>query len=280
VRLSGAVRWDNVADDEFGVGVGASASAPRQRAWSPRAGMVIRLNDAGTVSLFSQVSTAFKVPTLDQLFDPRPYPDFRGGTFTISNRQLVPQRATNIEGGISAGTRVRLSAAVYRMAVADEIDFDLRTFSYANIGRSRHAGLELDAEGRLWHGVQPSISYVFSRVVTSGDNRQLKNVPRHLLSVATSLQFPRAVSAYVRYHHTWAAFLDDENRYALDGPSTLDFRLSRPIGRHTIFLDGLNVTGNRYEEYGFTLSDFRGQSVPYVYPGAPRAVRGGLTLSF
>jgi len=88
------------------------------------------------------------------------------------------------------------------------------------------------------------------------------------------------VSAYVRYHHTWSAFLDDENRDAIDGPSTLDFRLSRPIGRHTIFLDGLNVTGNRYEEFGFTLADFRGQVVPYVYPGAPRAVRVGLTLSF
>jgi len=48
----------------------------------------------------------------------------------------------NIEGGISAGTRVRWSAVVYRMAVADEIDFDIRSFSYANIGRSRHAGLE------------------------------------------------------------------------------------------------------------------------------------------
>ena len=278
VRLSGAVRWDNVGDSEFGSA--SSAGSPHQRAWSPRAGIVVRLNDAGTVSLFSQVSKAFKVPTLDQLFDPRPYPDFRGGTFTISNRQLIPQRAMNIEGGISAGTRVRLSAVAYRMVVHDEIDFDVRRFSYANIGRSRHAGLEVEAEGRWWRRVQPSISYVLSRVVTSGDDRQLKNVPRHLFSATANLHFPSAVSAYVRYHHTRGAFLDDENKYAIDGPSTLDFRLSRPIGRHTIFVDGLNVTGNRYEEYGFTLTDFRGQVVPYAYPGAPRGVRVGLTLSF
>lgn len=45
-------------------------------------------------------------------------------------------------------------------------------------------------------------------------------------------------------------------------------------------MDLLNVTGNVYEEFGFTLVDLDGSVVPYAYPGAPRAVRAGLTLSF
>ena len=60
-------------------------AASTQRAWSPRGGVVVQLTDSGSVALFAQASRAFKVPTLDQLFDPRPYPDFQGGTFTISN---------------------------------------------------------------------------------------------------------------------------------------------------------------------------------------------------
>jgi len=54
----------------------------------------------------------------------------------------------------------------------------------------------------------------------------------------------------------------------------------RGFGRHTAFIDILNATNTVYEEYGFTLTDFRGRAVPYAYPGALRAVRAGITVSF
>ena len=75
VRLTGAIRWDDVDDAGFGVADAAST----QRAWSPRGGVVVQLTDSGSVALFAQASRAFKVPTLDQLFDPRPYLTFRAG---------------------------------------------------------------------------------------------------------------------------------------------------------------------------------------------------------
>jgi outer membrane receptor protein involved in Fe transport len=277
VRISGALRWDDADDEGFG---SSSAPSATKRAWSPRAGVVFQLTDSGSIALFAQISRAFKLPTLDQLFDPRPFPDFRGGTFTISSRRLVPQRATNAEVGISGGGRVRWSALAYRMTVDDEIDFDIRTFSYGNIGRSRHVGTELEAEGRWWKRVRPSVTYMLSRVGDVGSDQQLKNVPRHRITAAAHVDWPFAISMYVGYNRTWGAFLDDAGGYAIDGPSTLDCRVRRPIGRHALFVDVLNVTGNVYEEYGFTLADFRGRVVPYVYPGAPRAVRAGLTISF
>jgi iron complex outermembrane receptor protein len=278
LRISGALRWDGVDDDDFGGA--ASESSPSQEAWSPKAGVVVHLNDAGTASVFGQISRAFKVATLDQLFDARPFPDFMGGSFTISNPDLLPQRATNLEAGVSAGTRVRLSAVAYRMSVENEIDFDVRTFSYGNIGRSRHVGLELDAEGRWWARVRPSVSYALSRTVDTETDLQLKNVPRHMIGVAADVDLPWHVSAFARYSHLSGAYLDDENALAIDGPSRLDLRVRRPIGRHLAFLDVYNVTDDRYEEYGFTLTSFTGEVVPYVYPGASVAVRGGVTLSF
>jgi hypothetical protein len=44
-------------------------------------------------------------------------------------------------------------------------------------------------------------------------------------------------------------------------------------------MDLLNATGTVYEEYGYALTGSKGNIDPYVYPGALRAVRGGLTIS-
>ena len=274
VRLSAALRHDHVGDTAFTVDDGV-----RQRAWSPRAGVTVQVNEARTIALYGQVSRAFKVPTLDQLFDPRPFPDFRGGTFTLSNERLAPQRAVNVEAGISGTGPIRWSALVYRMAVDDEIDFAVRTFSYANIGRSRHAGLELEAAG-AWRRLRPSLAYAHARVARVDDDRQLKNVPRHRFTAGVDLDLPWAVSAHARLARAQGMFLDDEHLFRADAPTTLDLRLRRPIGRAAVFVDGFNLLDDRYEEYGFTLADFTGRSVPFVYPGAPRSARIGLALAF
>ncbi len=279
VRLIGSLRWDDIDDGSFAT---AGTSIPAQTAWSPRGGIVVQLSDKGAVSAFAQASKAFKAPTLDQLFDPRPFPDFHGGTFTISNRLLTPQRATDVEGGLSGGGVVRWSAVVYRTTVDDEINFDLRTFRYVNIGRSSHVGSELELEGAWWKRVRPSVSYAYARVNDRdipGD-LQLSNIPRHVFSAGVSADIAWKVSAFARVYHTGGGYLDDENRYPIDGPSTLDIRVRRPFGRHMLFVDVVNATNNTYAEYGYTLSDFVGRTVPFGYPGAPRAIRAGMTVGF
>jgi outer membrane cobalamin receptor len=278
VRVSGAMRWDRVADDSTATSL-APATDESHQAWSPRLGVTVSLNEARSVSAFSQVSKAFKVPTLNQLFDPRPYPDFSGGSLTISNRNLVPQRATNIEAGLQGGgAAFRWSALAYRMHVEDEIDFDARTFSYANIGESRHVGLEIEAGGRIRQRLQPSVRYVFTGVGPVDEARQLKNVPRHTVIVGAQVDLPRGVAASLRYRRTTGAFYDDENAMGVHGPSTLDLRVRRGFGAGQLFVDVVNLTNDRFEEYGFTLSDIEGNLSAFAYPGAPRAVRVGYTL--
>ncbi len=81
LRLSGGVRYDRISD-RF---AGATAGHTHHEAWSPRAGLVYQIAAAGSraTSIFFQAARAFKAPTLDQLFDPRPFPGFAGGTFVI-----------------------------------------------------------------------------------------------------------------------------------------------------------------------------------------------------
>ena len=275
VRISGSLRWDGIDDDFSDTQMSATHDA-----WSPRVGTSVVLDRRRSIALFAQVSHAFKAPTVNQLFDPRPYPDFRGGTFTISNPHLEPQRVTNAEVGVSGGGRLRWSALAYRMWARNEIDFDLRTFSYANIGESEHLGVELEGAGTFWTRVQPAVSYAMARVNETGSDTQLKNITRHIVSASVNVDLPWALSAFARYRRTTGAFLDDDNLFAIEGPSAVDLRIRRPFGRHTIFFDALNVGDDRYQEYGYTLPDFRGRPAAYSYPGAPRAIRAGATLSF
>jgi outer membrane receptor protein involved in Fe transport len=279
LRLTGALRWDDVADDGFGGG----ASLPRKVAWSPRAGLVVRLNEARGIVAFAQASRAFKAPTLDQMFDRRPYPDFQGGAFTISNPMLLPQRSGNVEGGVSGSGPLRWSAVVYRTMVDQEIDFDLSRFTYVNIGRSRHAGIEVEGQAVWWNRVRPSASYAWVRVsdLSGGERgRQLKNVPQQVWSASVSTDLPWKIGAVARVASAAGAYLDDANTLPIERPATLDLRVRRSLRQHVVFVDVINVTDRSYLDYGYTLTDFRGRTVPYAYPAAGRAVRAGVRVAF
>jgi outer membrane receptor protein involved in Fe transport len=273
LRLTAGLRWDRIDDTRDGAGGEES-----HQAWSPRAGVNLRLGDEPFPwSLFFQFSRSFKAATLDQLFDPRPFPDFQGGSITISNPDLRPQRARSFEIGVShrsAGARWQLVG--YRIDADDEIDFDVATFSYANIVESRHDGLEAELE--LWPGrrVRPSVAYTWSRTeATRGPSRghQLKNVPEHVLQPALSLDLPAGLRAEVRLRLLSGTYLDDENAFPVPDSTLLDLRLSGSAGRFGFSLDALNVTDDERAEYGFTLADFSGGVVPYYYPGARFALR-------
>ena len=277
VRVTAGLRWDRI-DDHFRGNTGGSAT---QSAWSPRIGVNWRLGASGATSVFAQYSQAFKAPTLDQLFDARPLPDFMGGAFTVSNPGLLPQRARTWEVGASgtAWERLGLEAVLYRIEVEDEIDFDPATFRFGNIGRSLHAGAETTAR---WLGagpVQPFVVWAWSRVEPrDGENqgRQLKNVPEHLLRAGLAAELPAGFRGEAIASRMFGRFSDDANQVPLQDAWLLDLRLERAFGAFTAWLDVVNAGGGASDQIGFVLADFTGGAVAYVYPGPRRAIRGGV----
>jgi outer membrane cobalamin receptor len=274
VRLFGAIRWDRIGDSDFGRAGGGHV----MQAWSPRAGVVVQPQWLRGASLFGQISRAFKAPTLDQMFDPRPFPDFRGGTFTISNALLTAQRASNFEAGLYGGGNIRWSVLAYRLNVAHEIDFDPRTFMYGNIGNSRHTGFEAEAQGPASVRVRPIATYTLSDVTAASADTQLKNVPRHQVMVGATASLGWKLETFASVRRTSGAFLDDENLVPIRSRPLVDVRVRRVIRNATVFGDLLNAFDQRYDEFGFVLADFRGGRVGYVYPGQPRVLRAGVTL--
>lgn len=272
LRLVAGGRWDRI-DDRFPGG------EPRQ-AWSPRAGAVLRLRAERPWVGFVQWSRAFKAPTLDQLFDPRPLPDGAGGTFTLANPTLVPQRAETVEAGLRGlGPGASWHLAAYRTAVEEEIDFDPATFRFLNIGATLHRGVELG--GTLWNGRRGRVeagwewNEVFARDgVNAG--RQLKNVPEHTGRLLAVARLPQAIDLGMTVRHLAGRHLDDAHRFALPDATLVDLRLARPFGPVELRLDVFNLLDDDLLWVGLALPSFAGGEVPHAFPGHPRSVMVGL----
>jgi iron complex outermembrane receptor protein len=274
LRVSAGIRWDRI-DDDF-----QARGSDTHDAWSPRGGLNFRLGNLDSpVAVYFQASHSFKAPTLDQLFDPHPFDDFQGGTFTISNPNLVPQEADNYELGISQqGNRFRWEVLTYRMNVDNEIDFDPATFSYQNIGKSLHQGVEAGA--RVTFGaVSPFLSYAWTRVESrtgEHEGKQLKNIPEQLLRAGLAVTLPAGFEATAIWTYMAERWLDDDNLIPLGSASVVDLRIAKSFGPLRARLDLSNLTDTKYSQYGFGIFGFEGEQVPYYYPGARFGARVGV----
>ncbi len=234
------------------------------------------------MSLFVLLSSAFKAPTLDQLFDARPYPDGMGGTFTISNPELRPQRAQNVEAGLSRATATSdWSVVGYRMNVRDEIDFDPQTFSYRNIGASLHRGVEATVALAKTARLSPRLTYAWTSVADRATpDVQLKNIPEHTAQLALHARLGAETSADVIYRWRSSLTLDDAGAFRTPSLSRVDLRLARDFRSLRVQGDLLNVLDARYNELGYVLFDFTGQPLPLEYPAPGRAVRLSVRWAF
>jgi vitamin B12 transporter len=275
-RLTAGLRRDDFRDDFRVARHDASA-------WSPRAGLNVHFGpDAAPLSAFVQISRAFKAPTLDQLFDPRPFPDGSGGTISISNPALRPQRARNIEAGLGSAARGReWSIVVYRMTVTDEIDFDPQTFTYHNLGSTLHRGVEASVAVGREARLSPAFTYAWTRVAdTSSPDRQLKNIPEHVAQLMLHARIKAATRASVIWRWTHGMTLDEAGHFAAPDVSRVDLRVAHDLGRLRLQTDLLNALDAQYNELGSVLLDFDGSETPIGFPAPGRMLRLGVTWKF
>lgn len=269
--LTAGLRRDDLRDDFDGR---HSASA-----WSPRAGLNVRFEP---LFAFVQISKAFKAPTLDQLFDPRPFPDGAGGTISISNPALRPQRARNVEAGLGSATlHNEWSVVVYRMTVTDEIDFDPQTFTYHNLGSSLHRGVEASVALGKGARLSPRATYAWTRVADDATpDLQLKNIPEHVAQLLLHARITASTTADVIGRWTHGSTLDDAGTVRAPDVTRVDLRLAQELGKLRLQLDLLNALDAHYNELGSVLLDFKGRPVPIGFPAPGRMLRLGATWRF
>src|SRR3954463_7074941 len=93
--------------------------------------------------------------------------------------------------------RIDISGAAYHERMRDELDFDVNTFRYVNIGRSLHSGVEVGSAVSLPSGSLFFANFTNQRVIAESgqfEGRQLKAIPRSLVTAGADVRVWRAVS--------------------------------------------------------------------------------------
>lgn len=289
VRLVLGGRFDALRDtfDPI-VPVGQEPLVTTHSALSPKLGLNVRYANGRTGSghAYAAVSRSFKAPTLDQLYDlrnvPVPFPPFEIRT---SNPELAPQHGMMVEAGIyhggevSSGMRGSATVSAYQIDMTDELDFDVSSFRYVNLGKSRHRGIE--AGGNL-EGQRASafITYALqAATVRSGPNagKHLKAIPRNVLTAGLSVQplgARRFLHASLMGTHVRDIHLDDGNTVALPDYARLDAQIEVRVAGIRARVDVRNLLNERYSSSGFL--DPGGSGEAYLFPAAGRVVEVGL----
>jgi outer membrane receptor for ferrienterochelin and colicin len=286
LRVFAGLRYDGISVDRES---GASAWFDQ---WSPRIGVNLAYNDDPSASgnLYAVWTRSFKAPTLAQLYDERLLPTGRPDEFiTISNPELLPQRATGFEVGVlqkfplkSDWIQGEVSASLYRLDLDDEIDFDLRTFRFGNILESRHDGLEVAIAAHFAPGLSLTHSSTWMDVSFRGGDEvgnRLKNLPAAAMTNTAAFRVGRSGQASVSHHYAGSVYLDDSNAVELPGGSTFDAAVQWNFGRVGVQLAGMNLADANISRVGFLLFDpvTSGQA-QYVYPSAGRYLRATVSI--
>ncbi len=246
---------------------------------SPKLGLTWEYAEGG--SLYLQALWGFRAPTVEQLFDQRQPFDSN-----LSNAGLEPQRVRSYEAGLrqALGEHAGVDLAVYWLRARNEIEFDPATFSFGNIGRSRHRGAELTLTGRTGP-LGTFLTYTFQQAehdVGPAAGRQIKYVPEHLGSVGVRYGEPAGWSGSAVYRVVGSQYIDDENATVLGSYGTLDLQAGYRFRSVELFLRVLNALDERYSTNAFLVPRFTvvpGPDIPTTtvfYPSPDRSIRGGL----
>jgi len=286
LRFSLGGRYDQLSDSFDDGTSGGNDTHASHNAFSPRVATNVALPTFGALATNAYVAwgRAFKAPTLDQLFDTRaipiPVPPFSA---TVSNPDLVPQRGTAIEGGIyqtwtaPRGVRLDFSGAAYTEKMRDELDFDVASFRYVNIGRSLHRGLELGLTAVAPRNWLAFANFADQRVTAEAgqfNGKQLKAIPRHIASGGFNAPVWRGISAGLVVTSINGAYIDDQNVLPLAGYTRIDARAGIPVGPMRLTIDVMNALDRHYDATAFP--DPAGSDITYRHPAAGRMLIVGV----
>lgn len=286
LQLTAGVRGDWVRD-QFD---GNTGDAPDHLVVNPRVGANFRyLNSTDHEGRFyASYAGTFKAPTPDQLYDqryvPSPFPPYQ---ISFSNANLKPAEGRNYEVGayhratlVPGQWSAEVSVAAYQLDIENEIDFDLSTFGYANIGESRHRGVETGLNLRGPHAITLFGNYTLQKAqrVDGGetDGTYLKAIPQHVIAGGASIGGLTGLGGSLTATNVRKTFLDDENTLELPDFTRLDARVSYGMRGMQIFADIYNLADAKYSTTGYP--DASGSGAVFYHPAAGRTLHLGVSV--
>ncbi len=245
LTLTGGVRYDSHRSFGGNVSLGANAALGLGR---------------GTV-LRASYGDGFKAPTLFQLFS------------FFGTPTLRPETARNIDIGAEQrllNGRLRASVTYFNRLTRNQIDFDLGSFTYANIARARAQGVEVALALTPVDALAVTASYTYvdaqNRAAGASFGNQLARRPRQSLSASADYRLRRGPSIGATVLVVGDSFDDAGNSVRLDGYVVASVRAELPVrGRFTLYGRVDNLFDARYRTVA-------------GYGTYPRSVFGGVRV--
>jgi outer membrane receptor protein involved in Fe transport len=211
-------------------------------------------------SMYASYGAAFRVPTLNQLFDRRPFdvPIPGGGFATIylSNQDLEPQRARSAEIGARCDGADGSSGSItlYSIWVRDEIDFD--GVHYANIGKSLHRGIQAGVSRPIVSSLGLRVGGTWSPTTIVGgldDGHQINAVPLGSGYASVSWSPFRFASIEPAVRYVARQYLDKANEHRVPDFTVVDLTLGLRVRKVHGTLRVANLLDRKYADTGFFL---------------------------
>lgn len=207
VTLTGGVRYDDHEDFGDRTTFGGSAAVGVGRGTTLRA----------------SYAEGFKAPTLFQLYSAFGFED------------LQPETAKSYDIGVEQRLgSTTLAVTYFRRRTPNQIDFDLGTFTYGNIARTRAQGVEVEAILRPSERLTVNLNY--SHIATENRSpdanlgNDLARRPRNTANVSADWRSPFGVNVGGTLSLVGDSFDNAGNSTRLDGYVLAGLRAEVPVG--------------------------------------------------
>ncbi|WP_241657440.1 TonB-dependent receptor plug domain-containing protein [Aurantiacibacter suaedae] len=205
----------------------------------------------------------FRTPSLYQLYD-----SYSG------NGALAPERSTSFDAGVDrsfADGRGRVSLSAFTRLTRDQIDYDMTTYRYTNIARTRSRGVEAELAFAPGDGLDLALAYSLldARNLSSGaDEARLPRRPVHAVNLSLDKTWRMGLSLGTTLRIASDSTDPVAPNGSIDGYSLLDLRARwQVVEQYDIFLRLENALDATYE-------------TAYGYGTEPRSVFAGIQLRY
>ncbi len=232
------------------------------------------------LSLFGRVGRSFRIATVDEIFDQYGVCDPITWICSSKITLLEPQTSQDSEAGIdykSGNSKFR--AALFRMNLNNEIQYNALTFTNMNLSPTRRYGLELEGAHNYTDALEVAAAYsytvakfregMYGGVNVSGNNIPL--VPRQKFTLSSSWKVAEKTTLSGNANYVGQQYFDNDqaNTFNQKMPAytTVDMKLSHRLGAWLLAATVNNLFNRQYFTYGVASTSVSGKYNAYPMQG-------------
>lgn len=173
----------------------------------------------GKATIRASYGEGFKAPTLYQL-----YGDY-------GNTSLLAETAKGWDAGITYtfNPRVEVAANYFNRNTRDQIEFDLDTYTYANLDRTSAEGIELIATVKPVDALVVSANYTYTESKDDNTGLDLRRRPKHTASVRADYLWSTGLATGATVRYSGKSWEDVSNTDNIESYLLVDATVRYPV---------------------------------------------------